>query len=66
VGKARDVLAEIGSLPVRIQPDPRALRTGIRQTTPDGAVTVLEWPERATKRARAAPVVDRSPQRVTD
>lgn len=66
MGKAHDVLAEIGTLPARTQPDPRAMRTGIRKTTPGGAITVHEWPHRATRQRRAPRVVDRSPQRVTD
>jgi hypothetical protein len=64
MGRAQELVAQVQARPPRPEPEPDALRSGVRRTQADGSITVVDdWdqPEQST-----APVVDRSPERVFD
>lgn len=66
MGRAQQVVVEALQRELRPEPEPEAMRTGPRQAQPDGSVTVIEGWEPMDQAPEEAPVVDRSPLRVTD
>jgi len=64
MGQAHEAVMDLRKRAVRPAPPPAAMRPGPRRAEPDGSITVIErWGQ---ERGEPAPVVDRSPKRVTD
>jgi hypothetical protein len=64
MGRASELVAQARARDPRPEPDADALRSGVRRAQADGSITVINDWDRSEQ--PAAPVVDRSPERVFD